>query len=503
MRSAVLLVLLLALPLAGCLTLAVLPKLSDRAAVWTGVAFAGLTFAASLGVLAGYDYGQHAGPQYVLDLAWIPAIDARFHLGVDGISLPLVVLTTLLCLLCCVYSLRSRPAQGRPRLLLALVLLLEVGMLGTFLALDLLVFFIFFEVVLVPMYAVIRGWGGERAGYASMKFVLYTLLGSVFLLVALLAIYAKTGSLDMATLAARHGADMSRGGQDLVFLGLFLAFAIKAPLWPLHSWLPDAHTEAPTVGSVLLAGVLLKMGTYGFIRIALPELPLGARDLAPYLGVLAVIAIIYGSLVCLAQRQLKRLVAFSSVGHMGFVLLGIATLTPTGINAALFGNVAHGLITGLLFFLVGGIKDRYGTLDIAELGGGLMAGPRRLGALITFASVASLGLPGLAGFWGEMLAMLGAFRPAAGLSRPLFLVLMAAAGLGTVLTAAYLLGMLRRITLGVPPARWQDVRRPDVSALELVTWVPLVALIVVLGLYPRPLLAVTNATVGGLIGAGS
>ena len=245
-------------------------------------------------------------------------------------------------------------------------------------------------------------------------------------------------------------------------------------MWPLHSWLPDAHTAAPTVGSVLLAGVLLKMGTYGLVRIAVPIVPDGAHTLAPYLGAFAVVGIVYGSLACLAQRDLKRLIAFSSVGHMGFVLLGIATLTPVGINGALFANVAHGLITGLLFFLVGAIKDRHHTADLDALGGGLYERLPRLGGLLAFAAVASLGLPGLAGFWGEMLTLLGAFDPAAGLDRGYYLVLMALAGVGVVLTTTYFVVMIRRVAPGHrrAPGGATPYACADATPIELAAWTP-------------------------------
>jgi NADH-quinone oxidoreductase subunit M len=306
----------------------------------------------------------------------------------------------------------------------------------------------------------------------------------------------------MVELASRHGDGMSRGVQLAAALLIVAGLAVKAPMWPLHTWLPDAHTAAPTVGSVLLAGVLLKMGTYGLVRVALPIVPEGVEQLAPYLAALGVVGIVYGSLACLAQRELKRLIAYSSVGHMGFVLLGIATLTPVGVNGALFANVAHGLITGLLFFLAGAIKDRHHTGDLDALGGGLYERTPRLGGLLAFGAVASLGLPGLRGFWGEMLAMLGAFRPAEQLDRTLFLVLMAVAGVGTVLTAAYLLMLVRRIAQGTTSQRWASAPLlGDAATLELAVWAPIAVAVVALGLYPAALLDLTDPAVRGLLGA--
>ncbi len=488
--------LLIAVPLAGSMVAGLAPERLARA---LGVAFTGAVLVLSVTLVGSYDLSA-SGVQETTDVGWIPVLGARFHLGVDGISLPLVVLTALLSFLCAIYTLHVLPEPGRPRAFTALLLASEVGMVGTFLALDLLLFFVFFEVVLIPMYFLIGTWGGGARRYASAKFILYTLLGSAVMLLGLLGIYAATGTLDMAALAAAGGTGIGHRTQVLCFLALFLGFGVKAPMWPLHTWLPDAHTEAPTVGSVLLAGVLLKMGTYGLIRIGLPILPEGARALAPVLGVLAVIGICYGGLCCLAQRDLKRLVAYSSVGHMGFVLLGIASLTPVGINAALFANLAHGVITGLLFFLAGMIKDRYGTADLDALGGGLATKAPALGGLLAFAAIASLGLPGLAGFWGEILAMMGAFRPAAALSRPLFLTLMALAGLGTVLAAIYLLGLLRRLNVGAVAPRWRDVRYPDLGALELAAAAPLVILTLALGLYPRLVLGITTGAVHAVLG---
>jgi len=284
-----------------------------------------------------------------------------------------------------------------------------------------------------------------------------------------------------------------------VFGAVALGFAVKVPMWPFHTWLPDAHTEAPTVGSVLLAGIMLKMGTYGFIRIALPVLPYGAVKFAPWIGLLAAIAIVYAALACLAQKDLKRLIAFSSVGHMGFVMLGIATLTTIGIQAAIFGMVAHGVITGMLFFCVGSIYDRYHTRLIADIGGGMMENVPKLAGIFTFVAIASLGLPGLAGFWGEVMALLSSFHPAAGLNVGLFRGFMVAGGIGTILTAGYFLWMLQRVNLGVLPERWKEHSFRDMLAVEWVSWVPLLAGIVLLGLYPRIVFGATNDAVHGLL----
>lgn len=500
----------LLVPLAGaCL----LPLLGDTAARLAATVVSGAAFVLTL-VLA-VDVGTSRTPRAVTDVTWISSLGVHIHLGVDGISSPLLALTGLLVFLCCLYSLRVVPDPGRPGLLLALLLVLETGVLGTFAALDLVLFFLAFEVVLLPMYLVIAHWGGSpRARHAATKFFLYTLAGSTLMLIGLLLLGLRTGTSDMTALAQRHGAGLGLTTQVLAFTALTLGFAVKSPLWPLHTWLPDAHSEAPTVGSVLLAGVLLKMGTYGLIRIAVPDLPRAAHDIAPVLATLAAIAIVYGALCCLAQRDLKRLVAYSSVGHMGFVLLGIATLTPTGIDAALFGNVAHGLITGLLFFLAGGLKDRAHSGQLGRLGGGLYLRLPRYAVLLTFAAVASLGLPGLAGFWGEVLALLAAYRPAAGLPVPLYRGLMAAGLFGTLLTAGYFLWLLARVAYGrATDQTWapgpgrarhgagQDATGAgDVRAVEWLAWTPLVVAILALGLYPRLLLAVTHPAVTLLVG---
>ena len=301
-------------------------------------------------------------------------------------------------------------------------------------------------------------------------------------------------SFDMVLLTKAAGAGLVHSTQLLIFGGMFLGFAIKVPMFPFHTWLPDAHTEAPTVGSVLLAAILLKLGAYGFIRIALPMLPEAASSWAPWIGGLAVIGIIYGALGCLAQKDMKRLIAFSSVAHMGFVMLAISTMTSFGINAAIFGMVAHGLITGMLFFIAGSVQHNYGTREMSRLGGLLTQAPK-MGWILGFCVMASLGLPGLAGFWGEFPAILSAFNPAPGLSEPLFRFYMVVAAIGTVLAAGYLLWMLQKVAFGVPKAEFEDAHIHDVSSFEWGAWIPILVLILVLGLFPNIVFHVTDEAV--------
>ncbi|QKV69030.1 NADH-quinone oxidoreductase subunit M [Streptomyces harbinensis] len=477
----------------------------EQAVLRHGVTVTGAVLAAAIALLAVFDHDDPGRMQATTDLPWIPALGIRLHLGVDGISLPLVVLTALLGFLCALYAYATRPKNAAAYT--ALVLLLEGGTLATFAALDLVLFFLAFETVLIPMYFLIARWGGASREPAAWKFVLYTVTGSVVMLLGLLLIGVRGGTFDMVALAEAHGAGLSHSTQLIAVLAIGLGLAVKTPMWPLHSWLPDAHTAAPTTGSVLLAGVLLKMGTYGLVRIALPIAPDGMHTFAPYLAAFAVTGIIYGSLACLALVRtgaggdLKRLIAYSSVGHMGFVLLGISTLTATGVNGALFANVAHGLITGLLFFLVGAVRERTGRTDLDALAGtagaALYGRTPRLGGLLAFAAIASLGLPGLAGFWGELLAMLGAWHPADGLSRPAYLTYLALAGLGTLLTAAYLLLMVRRVCMG--PAGPYEAPLPDLRAHEYAAFTPLAVLTLAAGLWPALVLNLTDPAVQHLL----
>jgi NADH-quinone oxidoreductase subunit M len=506
---------ILSLPVLAALALWALPSSTgDRIAALYGSVISGLVLVGSVVLWIGFlRPAQPSGPITLglralsdappdplpgrlfpfaeTDLTWIPALDVRFHLAVDSISLPLIMLTALLVFLCCLYSLRITPRIGRTRSLIALLLVIETGVIGTFAAADLILFFLFFEVVLIPMWLVIDIWGDHHdpAGRrrAATTFVLMTVLGSAVMLVGFLLLYRTSGTFDLELLGQvpvteAHGTALAAA--ILIALGL----AVKMPLWPLHIWLPDAHAKAPTVGSVLLAGVLLKLGSYGLVRILLPVLPDATATIAPYLAGFSTMAIVAGSLACLAQTDVKRLIAYSSVGHMGFIGLGIATMSPEGVAGALFANIAHGVITGLLFFLAGAIKDRHDTSDLRAIGRALYARLPRISGLLTFACLASLGLPGLAGFWGEMLVLMGAYRPADGLPRTTYLVMMVIAGLGTVLTAAYFLRLIRNLCQGDPAEHPATAFAVDLSRIELVTWAPLVVLTVVLGLCPWLLL---------------
>ncbi len=436
-----------------------------------------------------------------VDVPWIAELGVHWHLGLDGISAPLVLMSTLVVALSLASLVRHDPGCGGRGGLASLLLLIEAGVLGSFVALDLVLFFVFFEVALVPMWFVIAGWGdphdpvGRRR--AATRFLVFTVLGSALMLVGFLLVGSQAGTFDVVQIAAHYRPSGPVGvtAAVLVVLGL----AVKTPVWPLHIWLPDAHSTAPTVGSVVLAAVLLKLGTYGLVRFWLPVADPSWRLLAPFVAGLAVVGIVYAALACLAQTDLKRLVAYSSVGHMGFVVLAVASFTLGGVQAAIYASVAHGLITGLLFFLAGAVKERYGTGDLSRLRV-LYGSVPRLAGLIAFASMASLGLPGLAGFWGEMLAIRSAVYPDGPLPAPTYVVLAVIAALGVILTSAYFLALMRGILQGTPAA--DGPVHADVDGSEWLTWSPLVLLTLVLGVAPGLLLVpvgtAARAFFGGL-----
>jgi NADH-quinone oxidoreductase subunit M len=492
----------------------------ERAAVALGVlgglATFGWSVAAYLDASSVLDGSQ-------VDHPWIAELGVRWHLGLDGISGPLVLMTTLVVALCLVSLVRHDPGCGGAGQLAALLLLIESGVLGSFLALDMVLFFVFFEVALIPMWFVISGWGdrhdasGRRR--AASRFLVFTVLGSALMLVGFMLVHAETGTFDVVRIAAdyRPSGPTAAAASVLVALGL----AVKTPLWPLHIWLPDAHSKAPTVGSVVLAAVLLKLGTYGLVRFWMPVTDPSWRLLAPFVAGLAVVGVVYAALACLAQTELKRLIAYSSVGHMGFVVLAIATFTVVGVQAAVYASVAHGLITGLLFFLAGAIKDRYGTGDLARLTV-LYGRVPRLAAVFAFAAMASLGLPGLAGFWGEMLAIRSAVYAASALPEATYVVLAVVAAFGVILTSAYFLALMRGMLQGAPSAvrpvnegvpsvelatsevdpgtSMAGAVRADVDRMEWLAWSPLVVLTLVLGVAPGYLLAPVAAAARGFFG---
>ncbi|MBA4370575.1 MAG: hypothetical protein C0418_03230 [Coriobacteriaceae bacterium] len=475
------------LPLAGAVAVALLPRSREGAARWVAAAVTAADLALAVRLLAGFRTGAE-GMQFVERLPWVPQVGIQYFMGVDGISVTMVFLSALLTLLS---VLASWKVAERPKAYFAMMLLLQVGMTGVFCALDFVLFYVFWELVLVPMYFLIAWWGGPRREYAAIKFFLYTLAGSVFMLVGILALYLHPagGTFDMVMLAA---SNLPAGFQWWVFAAFFLGFAVKVPIWPLHTWLPDAHVEAPTAASVLLAGVLLKMGTYGFLRVSLPILPQASASWAWFIALLATISIVYGAAVAFAQTDLKKLVAYSSVSHMGFVMLGIASMTAEGINGAIAVMFSHGLVTGLLFLLVGMVYERAHTRKIADLSG--LSGQMPVYAgILAFASFASLGLPGLSGFVGEFLSLLGAWK--SDMHRG-FVILSA---LGVLLAAAYMLWMLQRVVFGKPSPAVSGIS--DIGRLELVTVLPLILLTVVVGVWWDVLLRFCDPAVQALVSA--
>jgi len=472
------------LPLLGALLIVALRGGDEAAsrnarfiALWTTL----VTFALSLLLCRDFDPST-AQFQFVEQRAWLGVI--KFHMGVDGISLPFVLLTTLLMPLCILASWQSITTRVSEYMIAFLVL--ETLMLGVFTSLDLVLFYLFFEGGLIPMFLIIGIWGGPRRVYASFKFFLYTLAGSLLMLLAIMAIYSEAGTTDIPTLLT-HGFPASM--QTWLWFAFLASFAVKLPMWPVHTWLPDAHVEAPTAGSVILAGILLKMGGYGFLRFSIPMFPLASAQFAPLIFALSVIAIIYTSLVALAQEDVKKLIAYSSVAHMGFVTIGVFTLTLQGLQGGIFQMLSHGIVSGALFLCVGVIYDRMHTREISAYGGLADRMPIYAFCFMVF-TLANIGLPGTSGFVGEFLSLLGAFRIN---TRVAFL-----AATGVILSAAYALWLFGRVIFGrleKPALKYIA----DLSWREVAVMAPLVVLTIVFGFYPGPILDASAVSVEALI----
>jgi NADH-quinone oxidoreductase subunit M len=470
--------LLLLLPLIGAVALLLVPRQQRQTLLTLALLSSSAAFVWSLRVFQAFDAG--AGEmQFVERIPWMPAFGIGYIVGIDGISLFLVLLTTFLMPLA---ILASWPVQDRIKEYLFFMLVLETGMLGAFVALDLFLFYVFWEVMLVPMYFLIGIWGGTRRVYAALKFVVYTMAGSLPMLVAIIYLatrYAHVNQTMTFDLLQLYNLRLPISEQIWLFLAFALSFAIKVPLFPFHTWLPDAHVEAPTAGSVILAAILLKMGTYGFLRFAIPLFPDAALALTPVIIALAVIGIIYGAAVAMMQADIKKLVAYSSVSHLGFVVLGLFALNLQGIQGGIYQMVSHGLSTGALFLLVGMLYDRRHTRMIGDFGG-LWHQVPVLSALFLIVTFASIGLPGLNGFIGEFLILLGAFSVRPGWT--------AAAASGVILGAVYMLWMFRRVFFG-PLAIPENQKLADLNRRELLILAPIVALIVMMGVYPQPFLS--------------
>jgi NADH-quinone oxidoreductase subunit M len=480
---------LIFLPTAGAILVLLLP--SSKPGLARGVAFlvSAITFVASIPLYTAFDSARR-GMQFEEHVSWLPGVGISYHLGVDGISMLLILLTTLLSALSVLSSFSA--VERRVKSYMATLLILETGMIGVFAALDLVLFYIFWEAMLIPMYLLIGVWGGPRRVYAAVKFILYTVAGSLLMLVGILYLYyahhAAHGTFTFDLLQL-YDTPLGHSAQLWLFGAFALAFAIKVPMFPFHTWLPDAHVEAPTAGSVILAGVLLKMGVYGFLRFAMPLFPEGTLAFAPWMIALSVVGIVYGALVAMVQRDVKKLVAYSSVSHLGFVMLGLFALNVQGLQGGVLQMINHGLSTGALFLAVGVLYERRHTREIGEFGG-LSETLPWFAALFLIVCLSSIGLPGLNGFVGEFLILLGAFRVTPWVT--------AVAATGVILAAVYLLWMFQRVMFG-PITNDKNRGLRDLTSREFWTLAPIIALIVWIGVYPNPLLRKIDASVGVLI----
>lgn len=458
---------------------ALVARNSRNVALFTTLA----TFVLSLLVLGHFD-ANSADFQFVEEKPWLPGLDIQYKMGIDGISLWFVLLSTFLTPICILASWTS--IQKRVKEYMLCFLILETLMIGMFCALDFVLFYIFFEAVLIPMYIIIGVWGGPRRVYASIKFFLYTLLGSLLMLLAIIAIYWQAGTTDIPTLmATSFGASL----QKWLWIALFASFAVKVPMWPVHTWLPDAHVEAPTAGSVILAGVLLKMGGYGFLRFSIPMLPEATEYFTPLIYTLSIVAIIYTSLVALAQEDMKKMIAYSSIAHMGFVTLGMFTLTQQGVEGSIYQMLSHGLVSGALFLCVGVIYDRLHTREIGRYGG-LVNNMPKYAVVFMIMMLAAVGLPGTSGFVGEFLILVGAYQ-----ANTMVAVL---AATGLILGATYMLWLYRRVVFG--PLVHEDCKEmTDLNMREIAIFVPLVILVFWMGIYSSTFMDYISPSVEQLI----